>query len=239
MTKVSSYGFELRHPRFLAWRLRGRPLMEVTLDELAPHLPASPAILEAGACDGADTVRLARRWPGGTVHAFEPVPDAYAGVVERTRSLANVSTYELALSDESGTADIHLSEDESGAPRPDSSSLLEPTEHLAAWPSIKFRHTVTVRAVTLDVWARTHSIDHLDLMWLDLQGMELRVLRASPELVAHTSAIYMEVWRRPMYAGAPDYREVLAWMADHGFVPAVDRVHRIFGNVLFLRRNQP
>jgi FkbM family methyltransferase len=236
MNKVSTLAFELRNPRFVARRLQGRPLMEVGLEELAPYLPDSPTILEAGACDGSDTVRLARRWPAGTVHAFEPVPDAYSVVVEATKALTNVSTHPLALSDRSGTAELNLSEDEDGEPRPDASSLLEPTGHMAAWPSIIFRRTVTVPTVTLDDWARAQSISGVDLMWLDLQGMELRVLNASPELLARTTAIYMEVWRRQMYDGAPTYDEVVDWAEARGFRRAIDRVHRVYGNVLFVRR---
>jgi FkbM family methyltransferase len=233
---MSTYRFELLHPRFVAQRLRRRPLMEMTLDELAAYLPAAPVILEAGACDGSDTVRFAERWPRGTIHAFEPVPHAYAGVLERTRSLVNVSTYELALSDETGAGELHLSEDAAGGSRPDSSSLLAPTGHLDAWPSIKFRRTVTVQTQTLDGWADEHSIRAVDLMWLDLQGMELRVLQASPQLVSRTSAIHLEVWREPMYEGAPLYDDVVAWMSRNGFGPVIDRVHRVFGNILFVRR---
>jgi len=40
-------------------------------------LPEKPVILEAGAHKGKDTVELAKIWPKGTIHAFEPVPTLF------------------------------------------------------------------------------------------------------------------------------------------------------------------
>ena len=40
-------------------------------------LPENPVILEAGAHKGKDTVEMAKLWPAGTIHAFEPVPSLF------------------------------------------------------------------------------------------------------------------------------------------------------------------
>jgi len=44
------------------------------VDIVAPYLPANPVIIEAGAFNGSDTIKLAKKWPQATIHAFEPVP---------------------------------------------------------------------------------------------------------------------------------------------------------------------
>jgi FkbM family methyltransferase len=208
--------------------------MEMGLEELDAYLPDDPVILEAGACDGSDTVRFAERWPRGTVHAFEPIPDAYQSVVAKTQRLSNVHTYEAALSGETGRDEIHLSEDVSGAPRPDASSLLKPEGLSESWPTIVFRRTITVDTTTLDDWSDEQSIARIDLMWLDLQGMESQVLQAAPRTLAMTRAIYLELWREPMYHDCPTYSEVVAWMRAVGFRLVVDKVHRVSGNALFV-----
>jgi hypothetical protein len=82
-------------------------------------LPRDPVIVEAGAHGGGDTVRLARAWPRGHVHAFEPVPSLFQRMSTRVRNRHNVSCYPLALSDKVGTAEIFVS---SGAS--DASTLL-------------------------------------------------------------------------------------------------------------------
>lgn len=232
---LSKWVFAARHPHFVVRKLRGRSVTEASLDEIARYIPSEPVILEAGACDGTDTERFARRWPNGEIHAFEPLPDAFAKVLRRVRDLPNVRTYEVALSDTTGSSEIHLSEGLAGEDRPDASSLLSPTGHLDHWPSIKFRRNVVVATTTLDDWAVEHDVSHIDLMWLDLQGMELQALRASPQLLSQTRAVYLEIWRQEMYAGAPLYGEVVNWMTAQGLGLVIDRVPRVSGNALFVR----
>src|SRR4051812_36858919 len=71
----------------------------ISLKQIEPFLPARPVIVEAGAATGSDTVAMARRWPQGTIHAFEPLEVSYASVVDATRAFPNVNTYQLALGD--------------------------------------------------------------------------------------------------------------------------------------------
>ena len=83
------------------------------------------------------------------------------------------------------------------------------------------------------MYHRGHS--QIDMLWLDLQGMELPVLKASPDVLNRASAVVLEVSRQELYAGSGTYKEVAAWMSGHGFVIAVERVTTFFGNVLFVR----
>jgi FkbM family methyltransferase len=236
VSRVERAARALRRPDLALRRLRsGADVIEISVGEIAGLLPDVRTILEAGALNGGDTVDLANQWPHAIVHAFEPVPEAFAEVVSRTADLPNVRRYQLALADESGPRVLHVSADAQGGYRPDSSSLLTPTGHLTEIPSVKFDEDITVDAVSLRDWAGQHGIDSIDLMWLDLQGMEIAVLRASTDVLAKTRAVVMEVSRREMYAGTPLYPDVIRWMKSQGFRPVIDRVWALFGNILFLR----
>jgi hypothetical protein len=63
--------FAISRPDLLLRKVLGKNLIEIELYEIAPYLTDSPVILEAGACDGADTVKFAQRWPDATIYAFE------------------------------------------------------------------------------------------------------------------------------------------------------------------------
>jgi FkbM family methyltransferase len=230
---VNKLLFAATRPGLVLRRLRGLEVIDISLDEIAAHLGPAPVVVEAGAADGTDTERIARHWPQGTVHAFEPVPSSYQKLVERTRDLPNVVTHHLALSDAVGTATMHVSSNAAGVA--DSSSLLTPTGHVEAFPDVAFDSSVEVPATTLDQWAADAGVRAVDFLWLDLQGMELRVLAASPRLLATARAVCLEVLRVELYDGNPLYDEVLSFMRDHGFDVAIDRVNRTFGNVLFVR----
>lgn len=232
---IESIAFWALRPRLLARRLRGLSVSEVSLEEIDNYLPPDPVIVEAGACDGGDTARMSARWPLGVVHAFEPVPESFARLAERTAGLPGVRRYQEALSDHDGEATIHISEDIDGTSRPDSSSLLRPSGHLEAWPTIAFPRSVTVATVRLNTWIDRESVDRIDLLWLDLQGMELRVLAEATEALARTRAIYVEVWREGLYDGSASYRALVRFLRQRGFRPVIRRVPRVFGNVLFVR----
>ena len=223
-------------PDLLLRRCRyGTNLIEIGVEEIAHRLSDVRTVIEAGALNGSDTVALANQWPDATVHAFEPVPAAFAEVTERTSHLANVRRYQLALADRTEPRTLHVSANAVGGYRPDSSSLLEPTSLVLEIPAVTFAEDITVDAVTLDDWAVQVGVDSIDLLWLDLQGMEMAVLNAAPNILANTQAIMMEVSRRELYAGTPLYQDVVRQMRTSGFQPVIDRVWTLFGNILFLR----
>ena len=118
-----------------------------------------------------------------------------------------------------------------------SSSLLQPTGHLIDHPDTFFRETIMVRTMTIDDWAREQSINAIDLLWLDMQGLELAVLKASPQILKTVRVIHTEVSVREQYANTPLYPEVRSWLAEQGFRVEVEAIPPSWdgGNVLFVR----
>jgi 2-O-methyltransferase len=185
---------------------------------IAPYLPKDPVILEGGAYDGKNSVMLAKLWRNATVHSFEPVPELYARVKAKTASRSNIHVYQLALSDKSGTATFHESE---SADHPDvpslSGSLLPPKEHLRRAPRVVFQKTITVATTTIDAWAAENGVDRVDLLYLDIQGAELRAMKGAPRIMKTVKVIMTEVEFVEAYAGVARYQETTQWLAAQGF----------------------
>ena len=199
----------------------------------APFLPENPIIVDAGAYNGADSREMSNVWPEGTIYSFEPVPHAFKQLCENTRDKKNIYCIQKALSDKVGFEMMHIST--GGGDQ--SSSLLEPLEHLYYFPHITFENKIMVETTTLDAWAQEMNIDHIDLLWLDLQGMEPMVLKASPKILSTVKTVCAEVSYTYLYKDAPLYETFKKWMEDQGFV-AVYRImhHATFGDVLFVRK---
>ncbi len=207
----------------------------IPYSEIARHLPQNPVILEAGAANGENTVEMANFWPAATIHAFEPVPAAKTLVDQKTTAMKQrVHTYPCALGDQSGVFTLHVSGSGDGNAT-QSSSLLKPSGHHEEYGFVVFEDTVEVEVVQLDAWAESHGVKRLDFLWLDMQGFELRALKGGTEILKSVSAIQIEVQHTELYDGAPLYPEVKAWLRQHGFVPKIEAVFRIGGNVLFTR----
>ncbi|MBK6479822.1 MAG: FkbM family methyltransferase [Saprospiraceae bacterium] len=74
-----------------------------------------------------------------------------------------------------------------------SSSLLEPKDHLIDHPDTSFKDKIQVQTITLDDWAFQNNISKVDLLWLDMQGFELNMLKASNKILATVKVIHTEV----------------------------------------------
>ena len=210
------------------------------LSYVTPYLPDNPIIVEAGAFDGTDTRRMSAQWPQGIIHAFEPVPDIFAMLEQNTQDLVNVVRHPIALSDHNGSATFYVSEKPSRPGEPfQAGTLLEPKERLKYSP-ITYPHTMTVPTITLDTWAQQHKIDHIDFMWLDLQGMALPVLKGGIHLLKTVRALFVELEFIEAYAGQAQYEEVKTWLESQGFMAIAqdfaDTTSWIYGNVLFVKR---
>lgn len=199
---------------------------------LEKYLPNNPVIIEAGAHGGFDTVELALRWPQGKIYAFEPVPTLFKELLKKTIGFHNVFCSPLALSSISGFAQFHIS----GGTSDGSSSLLTPHKHLDFHPSVSFNQTIIVQTITLDEWAQQNKITQIDCLWLDLQGSELEVLKASPKILQTVKVIHTEVSLIELYKGVPLYSEIRTWLGQQGFsVVKEDIPWQDAGNVLFVR----
>ena len=142
----------------------------------------------------------------------------------------------MALAEQTGTASFHVSSRGDNATATDSSSLLKPLDTAKDLFNMSFSSHVTVQTITLADFMHDRGIDHIDLMWLDMQGMEINCLMASKEALGRVDRIYMEVCLQPLYDGAPLYPEARRAMQSVGFFPVREFLNRIQGDVLFERR---
>jgi FkbM family methyltransferase len=225
----------ITHPH-LTWRyLRGRQPGEYELEEVARFINVlDPIIIEAGAFDGRDSTIFAKRWPLATIYAFEPLASLHDRFHENTKGLANVHLQKTALvGDNRSTVEMHTFESQGNAHG--SSSTLQPTKHLELAPDIKFETTVTVPATTLDTWFDLYRPKRVDMMWLDLQGAELKVLKCAESVLAVTQAIHIEVNRVPLYENSATYKDVRSFLEAHGFKERTKRIPVASGNAIFTR----
>jgi len=181
-------------------------------------LPENPNILDAGAFDGTDTVAMAKMWPNGVLYAFEPVPEIYHWLSDKSQHCNNVRCFSIALSNKIGYQEFFLSEDpHKPGVNFQSGSLLSPKEHLK-YSHIQFNKKTIVPTITIDKWAELYGVSHVDMMWLDMQGMELEVLKASPKILETVKVIYTEVEFVEAYAGQGMYQDIKVFLEENGFM---------------------
>lgn len=200
----------------LAWTcsLRGLNTASYTddtiLELVAKFVPENPVILEAGANYGEDTNKMKRMWPKGTIHSFEPNPESFIYLRNNTWNLSNLHLYPIALSDHAGECVFHICKTNAG-----SSSLFE----LPDWRKnhVDDAEPIHVPCDTIDNWAHKNLVSHVDFMWLDLEGAELKVLNSAGNLLNGVKAIFLEVNFQEFRIGMVQYQEICQFLNSHGF----------------------
>lgn len=131
---------------------------------LQNRLPPDAVVADIGAYIGVVTVLLATLCPKGHVYAFEPVAENFVHLTGNVAAngLDNVTTQRVALLDRDGEVNFEYDPGYPGGSHVGTSG--------GAVPSVRF-----------DTWAREAGIDRLDLVKLDVEGVEIPVLDGAAE----------------------------------------------------------
>ncbi len=157
------------------------------------HLRPGMTAVDVGAYIGVYTCLMARLvGPGGRVHAFEPSTTSFARLCRHVElnGLANVVANRQAVAGESGRLALRC------YPPPfESLSSLVRRELVRSGRAIPPMREEPVEAVSLDDYAARAGLGRIDLLKLDAEGAELRILRGCRRLLAREAirALLIEV----------------------------------------------
>ncbi|HVO28402.1 MAG TPA: FkbM family methyltransferase [Candidatus Paceibacterota bacterium] len=144
-------------------------------------------VFDVGAAIGEAALPLAKAFPVAQIYCFEPLPESYALLVERTRNFRNrVHCFNYGLHERPGELKFYVNEDHH-----DASSLIPPPE---SWK----RHEISIPVKRLDDVCRELGITHIDFMKVDVEGMEKEALGGAREILCHTDSAFVEIspWRK-------------------------------------------
>jgi FkbM family methyltransferase len=190
-------------------------------------LPEAPLILESGGHYGEDTAKMAALWPHGTIYVFEPLITSYKKIGIKTRHLNNVRRYNYALSDYVGVVPFYLNPGNDGACSIGSPVAFNEREFVKV--------PIQVPCTTINMWATEHAIDHIDFMWLDMEGHELTALKEGTLLIDTVKVIYTEVNFDKVRQTSCLYVDLRAFLEEHGFKEVWKERYIHQGNALFIR----
>lgn len=197
-------------------------------------------VVEVGSADGRDAERYARLLPKARVLAFEPLPKSFETLKARTVGLPSLTAVNAAVADVRGKAEFNV------GTWPDASSLLKARAMGSNYDTYAApTHSIPVEVVTLDETCREHGITHIDLLKMDAQGAEMRILAGATDLLTRGAIriIYSEVHFTEGYAGSGLFHDLSLLLHSHGFalhgLYDLIRDHRgrtLWGDAIFYHR---
>ena len=169
-------------------------------------LPTGGTFVDVGANIGLISLPLARRRPDVTVIAFEPHPTNVARweCHRALNSLSNARLEALGLSDRCGSSAMALSSDLG------SGYVIESGD-------------IPIALTTLDAYAETHGLARIDVLKIDVEGEEARVLDGAARLLRSGAIgrIIVEINMAALARAGFDDEDVISRIVGHGYTPTV------------------
>jgi len=204
-------------------------------------------VFDVGACEGFDSIKYQIKFPNSRIHLFEPLKkniDLAKDNFEEFK-IKNYIINEEAISDEIGFQEFFIS---SGHPENaenyedwdygnKSSSLLKPEKVSKTHPWLKFEEIINVKTNTLELYCQKNNIKDIDILHLDVQGAELKVLKGAKNYIDNIKLIWLEVEQIELYKDQPLKKEIEDFL-NSKFIKLIDSVDNISGDQLWIANSE-
>jgi FkbM family methyltransferase len=199
------------------------PDVELKFIRLAEKmLNGHPIICDIGSRDAQEGISLMKQLRGKELHVFEPNPRPARICRENLAKFASESRgstvifNEVAVADQIGELPFYpvntsLSENKDVG----FSSLFQINPDYTKTRGRIVQDQMVVKATTLDEYFRDK--EQPDLLWIDVEGAELHVLRGAQAVLRGVTLLHIEVSFRPMQIGKPLFREIAEHLSKRGF----------------------
>lgn len=170
----------------------------------------SPVVFELGMCDGFHTNMLLSWCHGSNCRYFGFEPDP-RNVVKILSSGLNTRMRFLpdAVGHVTGKIPFHLSTCEpNGCVGQSSISDFTPVL-TASWPWLKHMSDIEVQCWRLDDFCEAQAVDHIDFLWMDVQGAERLVFDGAPGMLPKTRLVWTEYDSGSLYKDSSSIKDIL------------------------------
>jgi len=154
------------------------------------------------------------------IHMFEPQEECFDKIDP------TVKKYCVALGETEGQMNFYIANNKQ------SSSLLEPKDHLKKHPEVKFLGEKQVIVKKLD----SYEISDCNFLNMDTQGFELEVLKGSKKTLEYIDYIYTEVNTSEIYKNCAFLEDLDSFLLDFTRVETKMYGDSGWGDAFYIRK---
>ncbi len=129
-------------------------------------------VLDVGANEGESTVEALNNFPKARVLAFEPHPPTFATLMAKVGGNPRFQGFNVALGTDIGEVEMIEYDDST-------TNSLMPNNPFSKRFNTRGRRSIRVQETTLDTFCSERSIDNVDLLKIEAEGLDLAVLQGS------------------------------------------------------------
>lgn len=181
----------------------------------------SPTIVEIGAHEGGDSKKFLEQFKNLQLFCFEP-DDRCIRVFKEKITDNRCVLVEKAVGNKNGKVTFYPSTgcpDEVGT-RKDfnaSSSIVKPTNNPESYPWLHFKEGVEKDIIRLDDFVQENAIEHIDFIWIDVQGAERDLIEGGRKALSLTKFLKIEYGETETYSSAMTREETIERLSELNF----------------------
>jgi FkbM family methyltransferase len=177
---------------------------------------AEPVIFDVGAHVGSVAAKYRALFPRASIWCFEPFLPSFQALRRNFEADPRISCHNAALSDRKGLAKLHAN-----LASVTNSLLASDERGQSYWGEglLDTAEEVEVNTTTVDDFVADNAISSIDILKLDVQGAEFRVLTGARDALEkqHVNLIYTELILCPTYKGQHEFHDYLRFLDSLGY----------------------
>jgi len=187
----------------------------------------NPIIFDIGANIGQTLTQFKNIWPESEIHCFEPIDEFYTKLFEYSKKYDNVSCYNHGFGDVDNDVTFYYHEVQpmlSGIYKlnpnsKDNISINQPD--LAGLKDGDFlknsNQEIKVKLHKLDTFTGYWAMDNIDILKLDTQGSEAKILKGAEKTLEKTSVVLTELNFYDLYTKKLSFFDIEQFLKPAGF----------------------
>ena len=157
-----------------------------------------PTILDIGAHHGQSVKYFKKLFPNSSIHSFEPDPDSF--LILSNLKFDDLKLHNFAISNKVGKLSFFRNSishtnslNKVNINSTDSISISEAKQNNDIDFFNNFNKEIIVNSITLDEFANSEKFTNIDLLKIDVQGAEVKVLTGAVNILNTTRNIVLEI----------------------------------------------
>lgn len=197
--------------------LFGKTRIYRAIEDLLNYNQEILTVFDVGAAVGDTAITFLKSFPQAQVYCFEPLKKSFNILSRRTKKYTyRARLFNFGFFNESSEKNFNVS------PHADGSSLLKPQGNLSkSW-------TEKATFKKIDDFVKKENIDKIDLLKIDVEGVEKEVLEGARETLSRVQNVFIEISFNRKGKTNSDYIKVFQILNETGFYLVNNYEHENF-----------